>query len=131
MDGISRHRNIWIFFSWCHPLSVCGRISGFPTWANCRYRYAAGKNTADIALALEAMFDHRAKKFCLVTSDSDFVYLCRKLRERGATLCVVGKSKTPDAQRNASDRLYDWVPADKAEPVEPRVFICVRSDSHR
>lgn len=25
------------------------------------------------------MFDHRADKFCLVTSDSDFAYLCRKL----------------------------------------------------
>ncbi len=56
-----------------------------------QYRYAAGKNTSDIALALdalEAMFDHRADKFCLVTSDSDFAYLCRKLRERGATVCV-------------------------------------------
>lgn len=43
-----------------------------------QYQYAAGKNTADIALALdalEAMFDHRADKFCLVTSDSDFTSL--------------------------------------------------------
>ncbi|MCU1133171.1 NYN domain-containing protein [Stenotrophomonas maltophilia] len=58
-----------------------------------QYQYAAGKNTADIALALdalEAMFDQRADTFCLVTSDSDFAYLCRKLRERGATVCIVG-----------------------------------------
>lgn len=43
-----------------------------------QYQYARGKNTADIALALdalEAMFDHRADKFCLVTSDSDLAYL--------------------------------------------------------
>lgn len=89
-----------------------------------QYQYAAGKNTADIALALdalEAMFDHRAEKFCLVTSDSDFAYLCRKLRERGATVCIVGESKTPDALRNASDQFYEWVPADKAEPVETPV----------
>jgi len=76
-----------------------------------QYQYAAGKNTADIALALdalEAMFDQRADKFCLVTSDSDFAYLCRKLRERGAMVCIVGEQKTPDALRNASDQFFEW-----------------------
>lgn len=76
-----------------------------------QYQYAAGKNTSDIALALdalEAMFDHRAENFCLITSDSDFAYLCRKLRERGATVCVVGETKTPDALRNASDHFFEW-----------------------
>ena len=41
-----------------------------------QYQYAAGKNTSDIALALDAMealFDHRADTFCLVTSDSRVV----------------------------------------------------------
>lgn len=79
-----------------------------------QYQYAAGKNTADIALALdalEAMFDARADKFCLVTSDSDFAYLCRKLRERGATVCIVGESKTPEALRNASDQFFEWSPS--------------------
>ena len=76
-----------------------------------QYQYAAGKNTADIALALdalEALFDQRADTFCLVTSDSDFAYLCRKLRERGATVCIVGEAKTPDALRNASDEFFEW-----------------------
>lgn len=82
-----------------------------------QYQYAAGKNTADIALALdalEALFDSRADTFCLVTSDSDFAYLCRKLRERGATVCIVGEPKTPDALRNASDQFFEWV-----RPLEP------------
>ena len=82
-----------------------------------QYQYAPGKNTADIALALdaiEAMFDGRADKFCIVTSDSDFAYLCRKLRERGATVCIVGESKTPDALRNASDQFFEWVPPEDA-----------------
>ncbi|GAB2468469.1 hypothetical protein GCM10027082_20010 [Comamonas humi] len=76
-----------------------------------QYQYAAGKNTADIALALdalEALFDGRADTFCLVTSDSDFAYLCRKLRERGASVCIVGEAKTPDALRNASDQFFEW-----------------------
>lgn len=82
-----------------------------------QYQYASGKNTADIALALdalEAMFDHRADNFCLVTSDSDFAYLCRKLRERGATVCIVGEVKTPDALRNASDQFFEWQPTEQA-----------------
>lgn len=84
-----------------------------------QYQYAAGKNTSDLALALDAMealFDHRADTFCLVTSDSDFAYLCRKLRERGATVHIVGEPKTPDALRNASDQFFEWV---KPAPAEP------------
>ena len=87
-----------------------------------QYQYAAGKNTADIALALdavEALFDERADTFCLVTSDSDFAYLCRKLRERGATVYIVGDAKTPAALRNASDQFFEWVkPAPLVEVAE-------------
>lgn len=78
-----------------------------------QYQYAAGKNTSDIALALDAiedLFDGRADTYCLVTSDSDFAYLCRKLRERGATVCIVGEEKTPDALRNASDQFFEYLP---------------------
>lgn len=85
-----------------------------------QYQYASGKNTADIALALdalEAMFDHRADTFCLVTSDSDFAYLCRKLRERGSRVCIVGEAKTPEALRNASDQFFEWSPAE-SDPDE-------------
>jgi uncharacterized protein (TIGR00288 family) len=86
-----------------------------------QYQYASGKNTSDIALALdavEALFDNRADTFCLVTSDSDFAYLCRKLRERGATVHIVGEPKTPDALRNASDQFFEWVkPAGTPEPA--------------
>ena len=85
-----------------------------------QYQYAAGKNTADLALALdalEALFDRRADTFCLVTSDSDFAYLCRKLRERGATVCIVGEARTPDALRNASDQFFEWTrPQPSPEP---------------
>lgn len=86
-----------------------------------QYQYAAGKNTSDIALALdaiEALFDKRADTFCLVTSDSDFAYLCRKLRERGATVHIVGEAKSPDALRNASDQFFEWVKPEP-QPAEP------------
>jgi len=95
-----------------------------------QYQYAPGKNTSDIALALDAMealFDDRADTFCLVTSDSDFAYLCRKLRERGATVHIVGEAKSPDALRNASDQFFEWTrpalpdptPGNAERPMKP------------
>lgn len=91
-----------------------------------QYQYASGKNTSDIALALDALedlFEERADTYCLVTSDSDFAYLCRKLRERGATVCIVGEEKTPDALRNASDKFFEYQPpeteAQKKAPSKP------------
>lgn len=87
-----------------------------------QYQYAAGKNTSDIALALdaiEALFDGRASTFCIVTSDSDFAYLCRKLRERGATVHIVGEAKSPEALRNASDQFFEWSrPVSELEPAQ-------------
>jgi uncharacterized protein (TIGR00288 family) len=84
-----------------------------------QYQYASGKNTSDIALALdalEALFDRRADTFCLVTSDSDFAFLCRKLRERGAIVHIVGEAKTPPALRNASDQFFEWI-----KPASPEL----------
>jgi uncharacterized protein (TIGR00288 family) len=88
-----------------------------------QYQYVAGKNTSDIALALDAievLFDGRADTFCLVTSDSDFAYLCRKLRERGATVHIVGEAKSPDALRNASDQFFEWAKPEP-DPESPQV----------
>jgi uncharacterized protein (TIGR00288 family) len=87
-----------------------------------QYQFASGKNTADIALALdavEALFHDRADTFCLVTSDSDFAHLCRKLRERGASVVIVGEAKTPEALRNASDQFFEWAPLEPAAEPEP------------
>jgi len=92
-----------------------------------QYQYASGKNTSDIALALdavEALYDDRADTFCLVTSDSDFAYLCRKLRERGAIVHIVGEAKTPDALRNASDQFFQWIKPEVAESSRGSRVIC-------
>lgn len=94
-----------------------------------QYQYAPGKNTSDIALALdalEALFDERADTFCLVTSDSDFAFLCRKLRERGATVHIVGEAKTPDALRNASDQFFEWA---RPVPEAPVASVLVKADA--
>ena len=75
-----------------------------------QFQYVSGKNTADIALALDALemlLDRRVEQFVIVTSDSDFVGLCRKLQERGASVHVFGEAKTPAALRQACDRFHE------------------------
>jgi len=98
-----------------------------------QYQYASGKNTSDIALALDALedlFDERADTYCLVTSDSDFAYLCRKLRERGAVVCIVGEEKTPDALRNASDQFFEYQPPEpESTKTKPQVPVKRRPKS--
>jgi len=78
-----------------------------------QFQYVAGKNTADIALALDALemlLDRRADRFVIITSDSDFVGLCRKLQERGASVHVFGEAKTPAALRHACDSFHESAP---------------------
>lgn len=85
-----------------------------------QFQYVAGKNTADIALALDALemlLDRRAGHFVIVTSDSDFVGLCRKLQERGASVHVVGEAKTPAALRHACDRFHESAPVTSPKVV--------------
>lgn len=84
-----------------------------------QFSFASGKNTADIALALDALellLDGRANTFCLVTSDSDFVHLCRKLRERGGKVLIAGDTRSPTALRNAADLFYEWSAAAPTDP---------------
>lgn len=79
-----------------------------------QFQYVNGKNTADMALALDALemlLDRRADRFVIVTSDSDFVGLCCKLKERGAEVHVFGEAKTPAALRHACDRFHEALPA--------------------
>nr|WP_313423076.1 NYN domain-containing protein [Stenotrophomonas rhizophila] len=71
------------------------------------HRYSEGVEIGAHVQPATAKAD-QADIFCLVTSDSDFAYLCRKLRERGATVLIVGEAKTPDALRNACDQFFEW-----------------------
>ncbi len=85
-----------------------------------QFQHASRKNTSDIALALEALealLDGRADTFVLVTSDSDFVCLCRKLRERGATVYVVGDAKTPLPLRKICDRFFEAASSKQNPPA--------------
>ncbi len=73
------------------------------------FAYTQGKNSADIALVIDAMdlmHTGRFEGFCLVSSDSDFTRLASRLREQGVDVYGFGQRKTPEAFRQACRRFF-------------------------
>ncbi|MDI3382424.1 NYN domain-containing protein [Xenophilus aerolatus] len=72
---------------------------------------AAGKNSTDIALAVDAMdlvMAERPQLVYLVSSDSDFAPLVNRLREKGCRVCGIGQQgKTGEETRAAYDHFID------------------------
>jgi len=72
-----------------------------------QFAYTKGKNATDIAMIIDAMdllYTHRFKGFCLVTSDSDFTPLAMRIREQGLTVYGFGEQKTPEPFVKACDK---------------------------
>jgi uncharacterized LabA/DUF88 family protein len=73
------------------------------------FAYTQGKNSADIALVIDAMdllHSGRFDGFCLVSSDSDFTRLASRIREQGVDAYGFGQRKTPEAFRQACKRFF-------------------------
>jgi len=72
---------------------------------------AAGKNSTDIALAVDAMdlaVSERPQLIYLVSSDSDFAPLVIRLREKGCRVCGIGQlGKTGEETRGVYDHFTD------------------------
>lgn len=65
---------------------------------------AAGKNAADIALAVDAvelLHTGQYDTFIIMSSDSDYTPLVVKLREAGVRVLGIGKEDAPEAYRSA------------------------------
>ena len=84
------------------------------------------KNTADIALAVEAIelaVEGQCNRFCIVTSDSDFTPLARRLRELKCQVLGVGEKKTPKTLIAACNRfVFTDQSTDTVSPSLPLPF---------
>ncbi len=78
-----------------------------------------GKNATDMALVIDAMDMLHTKTvdaFCLVSSDSDFTPLCKRLREEGKQVIGFGRQKTPEPFVNSCNRFLYLDETDEEEP---------------
>ncbi len=65
-----------------------------------KFSYTTGKNSTDGALIIDAMDILHSKNvegFCLVSSDSDYTGLAKRIREEGLFVMGIGEKKTPEA----------------------------------
>ncbi len=65
-----------------------------------KFEYTTGKNSTDGALIIDAMDILHSKTvsgFCIVSSDSDYTGLAKRIREEGLFVMGVGEKKTPNA----------------------------------
>lgn len=72
-----------------------------------QFSYTTGKNATDSALIIDAMdllYTGTFDGFCLVSSDSDFTGLAKRLRQSGISVYGFGERKTPIALVAACDK---------------------------
>jgi uncharacterized protein (TIGR00288 family) len=65
-----------------------------------KFSYTTGKNSTDSALIIDAMDILHADLvdgFCIVSSDSDYTGLAKRIREAGIFVMGIGEQKTPSA----------------------------------
>ena len=97
-----------IYGNWTSP-----DMNGWRTPANTlafmtqhQQSYTTGKNASDMFLAIEAMdllHSGDVEGFCLVSSDSDFTGLAKRLREAGMLVVGIGRKTTPKSFLNACE----------------------------
>ncbi|QEE50062.1 NYN domain-containing protein [Flavobacterium alkalisoli] len=65
-----------------------------------KFAYTSGKNSTDSSLIIDAMDILHSKNvegFCIVSSDSDYTGLAKRIREGGVFVMGIGQKKTPVA----------------------------------
>lgn len=86
-----------------------------------QFAYTKGKNSTDTAMIIDAMdilYTGNTDGFVLVSSDSDFTGLARRLREAGQYVIGVGEQKTPKALIAACNKfIYIEVIRDRKKPA--------------
>ena len=65
-----------------------------------KFAYTSGKNSTDSSLIIDAMdilHERNIDGFCIVSSDSDYTGLAKRIREQGVFVMGIGRKSTPVA----------------------------------
>jgi uncharacterized protein (TIGR00288 family) len=88
-----------------------------------KFSYTQGKNSTDSALIIDAMdilHNELVDGFCIVSSDSDYTGLARRIREEGIFVMGIGEKKTPGAFVNSCE-IFTFVENLEEEKEEEKV----------
>lgn len=88
-DWTTQHMNAW--------KEILNNLSFTPIQ---KFSYTTGKNSTDSSLIIDAMdilHNNVVDGFCIVSSDSDYTGLAKRIREEGVFVMGIGEKKTPNA----------------------------------
>ena len=93
-----------------------------------KFSYTTGKNSTDSALIIDAMDILHADLvdgFCIVSSDSDYTGLAKRIREAGIFVIGIGEQKTPGAFVK-SCQIFTYV-----ENLEPKAEVPEKKEASK
>ena len=130
MDELSKYGNITykrIYGDWTSPYNLSWKevlLQNSITPIQ-QFSYTYGKNATDSAMIIDAMdmlYTSELEGFCLVSSDSDFTGLAKRLKESNIFVIGAGEKKTPSSFVKVCDRflyLEDIAGKDSAQKKKP------------
>ena len=93
-----------------------------------KFSYTTGKNSTDSALIIDAMDILHAglvDGFCIVSSDSDYTGLAKRIREAGIFVMGIGEQKTPGAFVKSCE-IFTYV-----ENLEPKAELPEKKEAEK
>ncbi|EKQ57562.1 MULTISPECIES: NYN domain-containing protein [unclassified Clostridium] len=90
------------------------------------------KNASDIGLVIDAMdilYSDKVSGFCIVSSDSDFNKLAKRLRESGNLVIGMGEQKTPESFRASCEKFIYLDIIDEETEIDDEKLDAVRKDN--
>lgn len=100
-----------------------------------KFTYTTGKNSTDSAMIIDAMdilHEKLVDGFCIVSSDSDFTGLAKRIREDGVFVMGIGEKKTPNAfQRSCEIFTYCENIAPAEEIVQTDAKVATKSSTKK
>ncbi|MGV3696218.1 NYN domain-containing protein [Flavobacterium sp.] len=91
-----------------------------------KFAYTSGKNSTDSSLIIDAMdilHERNIDGFCIVSSDSDYTGLAKRIREQGVFVMGIGRKNTPIAFIQSCE-IFTFVeniyPEEELVPDEPK-----------
>jgi hypothetical protein len=99
------------------------------------FAYTTGKNATDGAMIIDAMdilHSNSVNGFCIVSSDSDFTGLAKRIREEGLFVMGIGRQTTPIAFKNSCEifTLAENLDASKIKLKKPKETVTSIPTAH-
>lgn len=96
-----------------------------------QYTYTTGKNATDSKMIIDAMdilYSDNVNSVCIMSSDSDFTGLAKRLKESNIYVIGAGEKKTPSSFVKACDRFFLLEQLVEKDNVQEVVQVAVPED---